>query len=69
MQRHLSASGIETLIHFPIPIPRQKALASEQPAQCPVADRICDEVFSLPLYPSLPDAAVDRVVDAIKRFQ
>jgi dTDP-4-amino-4,6-dideoxygalactose transaminase len=69
MQKHLSASGIETLIHFPIPIPRQKALASEQPAQCPVADRVCDEVFSLPLYPSLPDAAVDRVVDAIKRFQ
>jgi dTDP-3-amino-3,4,6-trideoxy-alpha-D-glucose transaminase len=68
MQRHLSASGIETLIHFPIPIPRQKALASEQPAQCPVADRICAEVFSLPLYPSLPDTAVDRVADAIKRF-
>jgi dTDP-3-amino-3,4,6-trideoxy-alpha-D-glucose transaminase len=69
MQRHLSASGIETLIHFPIPIPRQKALASEQPAQCPVADRVCAEVFSLPLYPSLADAAVDRVVDAIKRFE
>ena len=68
MQRHLSASGIETLIHFPIPIPRQRALASEQPAQCPVADRVCAEVFSLPLYPSLPDSAVDRVADAIKRF-
>jgi dTDP-4-amino-4,6-dideoxygalactose transaminase len=68
MQKHLLASGIETLIHFPIPIPRQKALASEQPAQCPVADRVCNEVYSLPLYPSLPDAAVDRVADAIKRF-
>jgi dTDP-4-amino-4,6-dideoxygalactose transaminase len=68
LQRHLSANGIETLIHFPIPIPRQRALASEQPTQCPVADRVCNEVFSLPLYPSLPDAAIDRVADAIKRF-
>ena len=42
--------GIETLIHFPIPIPRQHGLATEQPAQCPVADRVCAEVFSLPLY-------------------
>ncbi len=69
MQKHLSANGIETLIHFPIPIPRQKALASEQPAQCPVADRVCDEVFSLPLYPSLPDAAVDRVARCDRRFE
>jgi dTDP-4-amino-4,6-dideoxygalactose transaminase len=69
MQKHLAANGIETLIHFPIPIPRQKALASEHPSQCPVADRVCNEVFSLPLYPSLPDAAVDRVADAIRRFE
>ncbi len=68
LRAHLQAHGVETLIHFPVPIPRQPALALEQPAQCPVADRVCAEVFSLPLYPDLPDAAVDRVAEVLRRF-
>jgi len=60
------ARGVETLIHYPVPIPRQPALAGLEPAQCPVADRICREVFSLPLYPSLPSSAIDEVVSALQ---
>ena len=41
LQAHLAAAGIETLIHYPVPIPRQPALAAERPADCPVADRVC----------------------------
>ena len=66
-RRTSSASGIETLIHYPVPIPRQPALATEQPADCPVADRVCNEVLSLPLYPDMPDAAVDEVIVAFGR--
>jgi len=65
VQSTLRGAGIETLIHYPVPIPRQPALASEQPAHCPVADRVCGEVLSLPLYPTLPDDAVSRVADAL----
>ena len=61
VQEKLQAAGIETLIHYPVPIPRQPALAPEQPDQCPVADRVCAEVFSLPLYPALPLEAVGQV--------
>ena len=61
VQAQLRASGIETLIHYPIPIPRQPALASEQPAQCAIADRVCGELFSLPLYPALPAGAIGEV--------
>jgi dTDP-4-amino-4,6-dideoxygalactose transaminase len=65
LQAHLRAAGIETLIHYPIPIPHQPALATEQPAECPVATRVCREVLSLPLYPSLPEAAVVEVAAAL----
>ena len=41
------------------------ALASERPADCPVADRVCAEILSLPLYPSLPADAITRVADAV----
>ena len=63
----LKNAGIETLVHYPIPIPRQPALASEQPAACPVADRVCNEVFSLPLYPTLPPDSVKGVAEALSR--
>ena len=39
MQAHLKANGVETLIHYPVPIPQQPALASEAPADCPIANR------------------------------
>jgi dTDP-4-amino-4,6-dideoxygalactose transaminase len=61
VQSHLRSAGIDTLIHYPVPIPKQPALAAQHPADCPVANRVCDEVFSLPLYPSLPDDTIDRV--------
>jgi dTDP-4-amino-4,6-dideoxygalactose transaminase len=61
IQSRLRSAGIETLIHYPVPISKQPALAAERPADCPVANRVCDEVFSLPLYPALPADAIDRV--------
>lgn len=65
LQAALRAAGIETLIHYPVPITRQPALASEHPADCPLADQVCAEILSLPLYPSLPADAVARVTDAL----
>ena len=57
---------METLIHYPMPISRQAALAAMEPAVCPVADRVCTEIFSLPLYPALPEAAVDRIASVLQ---
>jgi dTDP-4-amino-4,6-dideoxygalactose transaminase len=65
VQTTLRAAGVETLIHYPVPIPKQPALASEQPADCPVANRVCDEILSLPLYPSLQPDAIDIVAGVL----
>lgn len=68
-QAHLTASGIETLIHYPVPIPRQPALAPAEPVMCPIADRVCAEVVSLPMYPALSDQNVAAVVEAAQSFR
>lgn len=65
VQARLREAGVETLIHYPVPIPRQPALANASPAQCPNADRVCAEVFSLPLHPALPIEATQQVADAL----
>ena len=69
LQRHLDAHGIGTLVHYPIPIPRQPALAGVAAGPCPVADRIANEVCSLPLYPHLGDDDIDRVCEVIHAWR
>ena len=69
LQAHLASRGIETLIHYPVPIPRQPALAALAPAACPHADRACDEVVSLPLSPALADVDVDEVAATVATFK
>ena len=39
LQASLASRGIETLIHYPVPIPRQPALAGVPSGDCPVAAR------------------------------
>jgi dTDP-3-amino-3,4,6-trideoxy-alpha-D-glucose transaminase len=67
-QEHLRDRGIDTLIHYPVPIPRQPAMASASPAMCPVADQVCSQVVSLPMYPALNDDAVSAVIEAVRTF-
>ena len=68
-QAHMLDRGIQTLIHYPVAIPRQPALAKTSPAMCPVADQVCSQVVSLPMYPGLADSAVKAVVEAAAAFR
>ncbi len=69
LQAHLRTSGVETLVHYPVPLPRQQAFAEYDPAPAPAADRAARELLSLPLHPRLRDEDVTRVADAVSEFQ
>jgi dTDP-3-amino-3,4,6-trideoxy-alpha-D-glucose transaminase len=66
LQAHLASRGIETLIHYPLPISAQPALQSTRPARCPVTEAACGEILSLPLHPALRDEEIDYVAAALK---
>ena len=68
LRTYLHDLGIGTLVHYPTPLPRQPAFSRYTPAECQVADAVCREVLSLPLYPELANESIDRVCDALKRF-
>jgi dTDP-4-amino-4,6-dideoxygalactose transaminase len=69
LQIHLRDRGIDTLVHYPVPIPRQPALAASRPADCARADAACAELLSLPLRPGLSADDVARVASAIREFR
>jgi dTDP-3-amino-3,4,6-trideoxy-alpha-D-glucose transaminase len=69
LQQHLTTAGIDTLVHYPVPIPRQPALAGADPADCPRAEVACNEVLSLPLHPGLDDGTLAEIAAAVRGFR
>jgi dTDP-4-amino-4,6-dideoxygalactose transaminase len=66
---HLRERGVETLVHYPVPVSEQPAMAAAKPAPCPCAATACAEVLSLPLHPGITDADATAVVTAVREFQ
>lgn len=68
LQDHLSASGVQTLIHYPIP-PHQQAAYKEMNAQnFPLSEKIHQEVLSLPMGPTMTIDEVSQVISACNAF-
>jgi dTDP-4-amino-4,6-dideoxygalactose transaminase len=70
LQAHLKAAGVETGIHYPVPLHRHPAWLrsyGESPA-LPRAERLAQEILSLPVFPDLGDAEVEQVADAVVGF-
>jgi dTDP-3-amino-3,4,6-trideoxy-alpha-D-glucose transaminase len=68
LEEHLRARGVETLVHYPVPIPEQPAFAGLRSPACPVARAACGEILSLPLHPGLTDEDVALVATAAAAF-
>ncbi len=70
LQAHLTAQGVQTMVHYPIPPHRQGAYAKgELAGEWPITDAMHAEVLSLPMGPCLTDAEVARVVEAVNAFR
>jgi dTDP-4-amino-4,6-dideoxygalactose transaminase len=70
LQHHLKASGVGTLIHYPVPPHLQDAYKEMRlrPGAFPITEAIHREVLSLPISPHLSRPDVDRVIRAVCSF-
>ena len=70
LQKHLTAAGIGTQIHYPVPphLSRAYANAGWKRGDFPLAEKLADEVLSLPIGPHVTAAQVDIVGDEVRRF-
>jgi dTDP-4-amino-4,6-dideoxygalactose transaminase len=69
LRAHLAARGVETLIHYPAPLHRQPLFRRRTQPALPAAERLTDEILSLPLYPQLRDEELRAVADAVLEFE
>ena len=68
LQARLGEAGIGTLIHYPLPPHRQQAYADLgfSADAFPIANRLADQLLSLPIGPHQPEAATAAVIDAVR---
>jgi dTDP-4-amino-4,6-dideoxygalactose transaminase len=67
LRRYLDERRIGTAIHYPVPVHRQPAYQDRGicSRSLPRTEKLCGEIVSLPMFPQLTDADVDRVGTAI----
>lgn len=70
LQPYLKAAGVDTKIHYPIPIHLQQSAAylGYQKGDMPVTERQTETILSLPVFPELSDEQIHYVCDVIAEF-
>jgi dTDP-4-amino-4,6-dideoxygalactose transaminase len=70
LQSYLSAEGIGTLIHYPVPPHLQEAYShlGHTKGAFPIAEKIADTCLSLPLWPGMEKSQVHSICSVISNF-
>ena len=70
LRAFLSERGIATAVHYPIPIHRTGAYADLGlgAGSLPVAERLAEQICTLPLFPQMTDDEIARVTGAVQDF-
>lgn len=67
LQERLKSRGIQTGIHYPVPIHLQPAYRDRgwKQGDFPVAEMLAKEILSLPMFPELTEAQITEVCEAV----
>jgi dTDP-4-amino-4,6-dideoxygalactose transaminase len=70
LMAHLSGRGIQTAVHYPVPVHLQPAYVHRFPGSqvLPVTEEVCAKILSLPLFPELTDEEIGRVATSVASF-
>ncbi|WP_026724690.1 DegT/DnrJ/EryC1/StrS family aminotransferase [Flavobacterium sasangense] len=68
LQNYLKENGIETMIHYPIPPHKQKALANWNQLSFPITEKIHDEVLSIPLNSGLKASEIQHIITTLNNY-
>lgn len=70
LRAHLEAHAVGSAVHYPFAIHRTEAYADlgMGPGSLPVAERLTEQICTLPLFPTMSDDDVSRIADAVRTF-
>ena len=68
LQNYLKENRIETMIHYPIPPHKQKALSNWNNLSFPITEKIHDEVLSIPLNSGLKASEIQHIITILNQY-
>lgn len=68
LQAYLQENGVQTLIHYPIPLFKQECYSYMSDISLPITEQIHEEVLSLPMSPVMSNEEVERVVEVLNLY-
>lgn len=68
LQNYLKENGVETMIHYPIPPHKQKALYNWNHLSFPITEKIHDEVLSIPLNSTLSEEEIKHIISILNNY-
>ncbi|CAM2769733.1 DegT/DnrJ/EryC1/StrS family aminotransferase [Flavobacterium frigoris] len=68
LQKYLHENGIQTVIHYPVPPHKQKALSEWNDLSFPITEIIHETVLSLPISPVLTDEEVTLIIAILNKY-
>ena len=70
LAKKLEAAGVQTGVHYPVPNHLQPACLNDRRTRAealPATEAAAKEILSLPIFPTIEDAEIDHVCDAVAR--
>ena len=68
LQNYLNENKIQTVIHYPVPPHKQKAMKDWNHLSFPITEKIHQEVLSLPMSPVMRDEEVNSVIEVLNAW-
>ena len=65
LHEYLQNKGIQTFIHYPIPVNRQKAFSGQNDESFENSNQFADAILSLPIYPGLSKNDLNQIIQTI----
>jgi dTDP-3-amino-3,4,6-trideoxy-alpha-D-glucose transaminase len=69
LREHLDKQGVSSAVHYPFPIHRTEAYGPLLEGSLPTAEGLAREICTLPLFPTMSDDDVARVIAAVSSFE
>ena len=69
LQKYLAENGIQTMIHYPVPLHKQACYEEYNQLSLPVTEQIHREELSLPMSPVLTQSEKEKIVKVINQWK
>lgn len=68
LMEHLKNDGIPSMVYYPVPLHKQEAYQKFSSQNCPISEKLVQEVISLPMHTEMTEEQTKYIIQSINNF-